>query len=177
MTSFFPQNYILPECKPEWNREAITVFSRLLSLMAADKPCPLITTFLSWHRLFWDKDCKIFFWNYYGFFFSISVQKDARKRTTEAKKKIQVGFHLKKVQQTNRKESCSAKRYSPRQFVHMLELNNALCASWWIRNLPFKCILYFVAFYKMQLKPYISTHLNLSLKLYIKMKLLNCFVL
>ena len=32
MTSFFPQNYILPECKPEWNREAITVFSRLPSL-------------------------------------------------------------------------------------------------------------------------------------------------
>ena len=30
----------LPECKPEWNREAITVFSRLPSLMAADKPCP-----------------------------------------------------------------------------------------------------------------------------------------
>ena len=32
MTSFFPQNFILPECKPEWNREAITVFSRLPSL-------------------------------------------------------------------------------------------------------------------------------------------------
>jgi hypothetical protein len=32
MTSFFTQNYILPECKPEWNREAITVFSRLPSL-------------------------------------------------------------------------------------------------------------------------------------------------
>jgi hypothetical protein len=25
---------------PEWNREAIMVFSRLPSLMAADKPCP-----------------------------------------------------------------------------------------------------------------------------------------
>ena len=31
---------MVPECKPEWNREAITVFSRLPSLMAADKPCP-----------------------------------------------------------------------------------------------------------------------------------------
>ena len=29
-----------PECKPEWIREAKTVFSRLPSLMAADKPCP-----------------------------------------------------------------------------------------------------------------------------------------
>ena len=28
------------ECKPEWNREAILVSSRLPSLMAADKPCP-----------------------------------------------------------------------------------------------------------------------------------------
>ena len=33
---------MVPECKPEWNREAITVFSRLPSLMAADKPCPLL---------------------------------------------------------------------------------------------------------------------------------------
>ena len=31
---------MVPECKPEWNREAITVFSRLPSLIAADKPCP-----------------------------------------------------------------------------------------------------------------------------------------
>ena len=30
----------MPESKPERNREAITVFSRLSSLMAADKPCP-----------------------------------------------------------------------------------------------------------------------------------------
>ena len=35
MTSFFPQNYILHECKPEWNREAITVFSRLPSLVVS----------------------------------------------------------------------------------------------------------------------------------------------
>ena len=32
MTLFFPQNYILPECKAEWNREVITVFYRLPSL-------------------------------------------------------------------------------------------------------------------------------------------------
>ena len=31
---------MVPECKPEWNREAITVFFRLPSLMAGDKPCP-----------------------------------------------------------------------------------------------------------------------------------------
>ena len=31
MTSFFPQ-LMVPECKPEWNREATTVFSRLPSL-------------------------------------------------------------------------------------------------------------------------------------------------
>ena len=42
MTSFFPQNYILPECKPEWNREAITVFSRLETASHSS-----ITTFLS----------------------------------------------------------------------------------------------------------------------------------
>ena len=30
----------MPECKPEWNGEAIMVFSRLPSLMAAEKPCP-----------------------------------------------------------------------------------------------------------------------------------------
>ena len=29
---------MVPECKPEWSREAITVFSKLPSLMAADKP-------------------------------------------------------------------------------------------------------------------------------------------
>ena len=39
MTYFFHKKMV-PECKPEWNREAITVFSRLPSLMAADKPCP-----------------------------------------------------------------------------------------------------------------------------------------
>ena len=39
MTSFFPQKMV-PECKPEWNREAIMVFSRLPRLMAADKQCP-----------------------------------------------------------------------------------------------------------------------------------------
>ena len=33
---------MVPDCKPEWNREATTVFSRLPSLMAADKPCPLL---------------------------------------------------------------------------------------------------------------------------------------
>ena len=33
---------MVPECKPEWNREAITVFFRLPSLMAADKSCPLL---------------------------------------------------------------------------------------------------------------------------------------
>ena len=41
MPSFFPQKNG-PECKPEWNSEAITVFSRLPSLMAADKPCLLL---------------------------------------------------------------------------------------------------------------------------------------
>ena len=41
MTLFFPQK-VVPESKPEWNREAITVFSRLPSLMAADKPCLLL---------------------------------------------------------------------------------------------------------------------------------------
>ena len=39
MTLFFPQKMV-PDCKPEWNREARMVFSRLPSLMAADKPCP-----------------------------------------------------------------------------------------------------------------------------------------
>ena len=38
---------MVPECKPEWNREAITVFSRLPSLMAADKPCPQLQPSLS----------------------------------------------------------------------------------------------------------------------------------
>ena len=45
MTSFFPQNYILPECKPEWNREAITVFSRLPSLRRL-QATPLLQTSL-----------------------------------------------------------------------------------------------------------------------------------
>ena len=45
MTSFFPQKMV-PECKPEWNREAKTVFSRIHSLMAADKPCPQLQTSL-----------------------------------------------------------------------------------------------------------------------------------
>ena len=31
---------MVPECKPEWNKGAIMVFSRLPSLMAADNPCP-----------------------------------------------------------------------------------------------------------------------------------------
>ena len=31
---------MVPECKTEWNREAIKIFSRLPSLTAADKPCP-----------------------------------------------------------------------------------------------------------------------------------------
>ena len=39
MTLFFSQKMV-PDCKPEWNREARMVFSRLPSLMAADKPCP-----------------------------------------------------------------------------------------------------------------------------------------
>ena len=33
---------MVPECKPEWNRETIMVLSRLPSLMAADKPCSLL---------------------------------------------------------------------------------------------------------------------------------------
>ena len=45
---------MVPECKPEWNREAIMVFSRLPSLKAADKPCPqlqpsLLCFFLNFH--------------------------------------------------------------------------------------------------------------------------------
>ena len=46
MASFFPQK-MMPECKPEWNREAITVFSRLPSLMAAEKPCSQLQPSLS----------------------------------------------------------------------------------------------------------------------------------
>ena len=34
MVAFFPQNMV-PERKPEWNREAITVFSRVPSLVAS----------------------------------------------------------------------------------------------------------------------------------------------
>ena len=45
MTSFFPQNYILPECKSEWNREAITVFSRLPSLRRL-QATPLLQPYL-----------------------------------------------------------------------------------------------------------------------------------
>jgi hypothetical protein len=44
MTLFFPQNYILPECKPEWNREAITVFFRLPSLRRLQATPPLQTS-------------------------------------------------------------------------------------------------------------------------------------
>ena len=42
---FFHKKMVL-KCKPEWNREAITVFSRLPRLMAADKPCPLLQSSL-----------------------------------------------------------------------------------------------------------------------------------
>ena len=44
MTSFFPQKMV-PECKPEWNREAITVFSRLPSLRRL-QATPLLQTSL-----------------------------------------------------------------------------------------------------------------------------------
>jgi hypothetical protein len=37
---------MVPKCKPEWNREAIMVLSRLPSLMAADKPCPQLQSSL-----------------------------------------------------------------------------------------------------------------------------------
>ena len=40
------QQKMVPQCKPEWNREAVTVFSRLPSLLAADKPCPLLQPYL-----------------------------------------------------------------------------------------------------------------------------------
>ena len=43
---------MVPECKPEWNREAITVFSRLLNLMAADKPCPQLQPSLNFYTFF-----------------------------------------------------------------------------------------------------------------------------
>ena len=35
----FSTKKMVPECKPEWNREAIMVFSRLAILMAADNSC------------------------------------------------------------------------------------------------------------------------------------------
>ena len=44
MTSFFPQKKV-PECKPEWNREAITVFSKLPSLRRL-QATPLLQTSL-----------------------------------------------------------------------------------------------------------------------------------
>ena len=44
MTSFFPQKMV-PECKPEWKREAITVFSRLPSLRRL-QATPLLQTSL-----------------------------------------------------------------------------------------------------------------------------------
>ena len=44
MTSFFPQNMV-PECKPEWNREAIMVFSRLPCLRRL-QATPLLQTSL-----------------------------------------------------------------------------------------------------------------------------------
>ena len=49
MTSFFPQKMV-PECKPEWNREAITVFSRLPSLRRL-QAIPLLQTSLGWDGL------------------------------------------------------------------------------------------------------------------------------
>ena len=45
MTSFFPQKMV-PECKPEWSREAITVFSRLPSLRRL-QATPLLQTSLN----------------------------------------------------------------------------------------------------------------------------------
>ena len=46
MTSFFQQK-LVPECKPEWNREAITVFSRLPSLKRL-QGTPLLQTSLAY---------------------------------------------------------------------------------------------------------------------------------
>ena len=45
MTSFFRQKMV-PECKPEWNREAITVFSRLPSLRRLQATPPLQTSLI-----------------------------------------------------------------------------------------------------------------------------------
>ena len=47
MTSFFPQKMV-PECKPEWNREAIMVFSRLLSLRRLQATPLLQTSLIIW---------------------------------------------------------------------------------------------------------------------------------
>ena len=49
MTLFFSQKMV-PDCKPEWNREAKMVFSRLPCLMAADKPCPQLQPSLPWPK-------------------------------------------------------------------------------------------------------------------------------
>ena len=45
MSSFFPQKMV-PECKLEWNREAITVFSRLPSLRRLQATPPLQTSLI-----------------------------------------------------------------------------------------------------------------------------------
>ena len=63
MTLFFPQNYILPECKPEWNREAITVFSRLPSLRRLQATPPLQTSLLRSKTLSVDIDQSVVFSN------------------------------------------------------------------------------------------------------------------
>ena len=47
MTSFFPQKMV-PECKPEWNREAIMVFSRLPSLRRLQATPLLQTSLIIW---------------------------------------------------------------------------------------------------------------------------------
>ena len=41
---------MVPECKPEWNKEATTVLSRLPCLMSADKPCHLLQPSLQMAR-------------------------------------------------------------------------------------------------------------------------------
>ena len=43
MTSFFPQKMV-PEPKPEWNQEAITIFTRLPSLWRLQATPPLQTS-------------------------------------------------------------------------------------------------------------------------------------
>ena len=44
MTLLFPQKKMVYECKLEWNREAITVFSRLPSLRSLQATPPLQTS-------------------------------------------------------------------------------------------------------------------------------------